>query len=95
MTEIIDKPNFKPCWTKNPVSDTPVIFKANTQNRFECISSFLYFSCSSMYHTSAERLHKIMPVLKRLSYKFSALYISEQRLALDEGMLAWRGRLSF
>ena len=57
--------------------------------------SFLHFSDSTMYEESTDRLYKIRPILDRLVNKFSTLYTPQQSIALDEGMLAWRGRLWF
>jgi hypothetical protein len=48
-----------------------------------------------MYDSNADRFHIIRPILERLRDKFPVLYKSKQRLALDEGMLAWRGSSRF
>jgi hypothetical protein len=62
------------------------------RNRFESIVSFLHFS-DSQYENSTDRLHKIGPILEQLADQFASVYTPEQKLSLDERMLAWRGRL--
>jgi hypothetical protein len=46
-----------------------------------------------MYDTNTDRLYKIRSLLERQSGNFSVRYLPEPRLALDERMFAWRGRL--
>jgi hypothetical protein len=70
VTGIIEKPDFKMYWTVDPVFETPIFSKAMFRNRFESIMSLLHFSDSSQYENSTDRLHKIRPILKKLSDNF-------------------------
>jgi hypothetical protein len=95
VTGIIEKLDLKMYWTADPVFETPIFSKTMFRNRFESIMSFLHFSDSSQYENSTDRLYKIRPILEKLSDNFSLVYTPQQKIALDEGMLAWRGRLRF
>jgi hypothetical protein len=95
VTGIIEKLDLKMYWTVDPVFETPILSKTMFRNRFESVTSLLHFSDSSQYENSTDRLYKIRPILKKLSDNFPLVYTPQQRVALDEGMLAWRGRLRF
>jgi hypothetical protein len=46
--------------------------------------------------TSCEvHLYKVRPITDSLVGKFRSTYIPEKEIAIDEGIIAWKGRLIF
>lgn len=95
ITGIIKKPTLKMYWADDPVFGTPIFSKTMPRHRFEAILAFLHFNDSSLQKDDSSALYKIQPIVEMLCDRFSHLYTPSQQLALDEGMLAWRGRLRF
>ncbi|CAB3251774.1 unnamed protein product [Arctia plantaginis] len=71
--------------------------KIKPYNRFLLIKRCLrlHFNNNSSLPEYPSKLQKIMPIIKHLNEKFSALYLHEQKVAIDESLLLWKGRLSF
>jgi hypothetical protein len=65
-----------------------------SRNWFQLILKFLHFNSNEERNVD-DRLYKVRPLLDHFCELFRTVYIPNQRLALDEGMLAWRGRLCF
>jgi hypothetical protein len=42
-----------------------------------------------------DRLYNVRPVLNSLVTKFEDVYVPEQQILIDEGMIAWKQRLIF
>ena len=42
-----------------------------------------------------DKLYKIRPIFERLVEKWREVYAVGEHIAIDEGILKWRGRLSF
>jgi hypothetical protein len=95
VTGIIEKLDLKMYWTVGPVFEIPIFSKTMFRNHFESIMSLLHFSDSSQYENNTDRLYKVRPILEKLNDNFSLVYTPQQKIALDEGMLAWSGRLQF
>jgi hypothetical protein len=56
------------------------------------ISSFCRQRCT----TSCEvRLYKVRPIIDSLVGKFRSTSVPEKEIAVDEGNIAWKGRLMF
>ena len=68
--------------------------KTMARDRFQLILRFLHFS-NNATGNKEDKLYKLRPVLDHLLSKFQELYSPHRELALDEGMMAWRGRLQF
>ena len=67
-----------------------------TRNRFQAILSFFHVNDNaSRAPECTDRLFKIRPLLDLILERFRRSYTPDQKLSLDEGMLCWRGRLSF
>ena len=94
--------NSLPCtadyWSSDPYIGNEGIKKVMTINRFEEISRFLHFSDSSVEpprgHRLHNRLYKVRPILTAFNDKMLAAYKPSKNISVDEGMIAFKGRLS-
>ena len=70
-----------------------------TKNRFEVISQFLHFSDSTQEpqrgDANNDRLFKVRAILSRVHENIQAVYEPSKIISIDEGMIAFKGRLSF
>ena len=67
-----------------------------SRDRFQLISSFLHFNNNdAMPSDCTDKLHKIRPIFEILVEKWQKVYAVGEHIAIDKGMLKWRGRLSF
>ena len=69
------------------------------KNRFEVISHFLYFSDSTHKPQQGDanynRPLKVCAILSRVHKNIQAVYEPSKNMSIDEGMFAFKGRLSF
>lgn len=68
-----------------------------TRDKFLLITKFLHF-VSDRYSSARgyeRKIGKISPILDYCNQKFSALYVPDQHISLDESLLLWKGRLSW
>ncbi|XP_069176151.1 piggyBac transposable element-derived protein 4-like [Procambarus clarkii] len=64
--------------------------------RFQHISKFFHmYNKKGVPVNNSDRLIKVRPLMDYFSEKFESVYIPKKELSLDEGTMAWRGRLSF
>ena len=83
-------------WSQNPLISTPFFNQTMSRDRFQLITTFLHFNDNeAMPSNCNDKLYKIRPVFDYLVNKWRALYSLGEHIAIDEGMLKWRGRLSF
>ena len=73
---------------------TPYFSKTMSRNRFQIIWQFLHFRDGDTA-IEGDRLFKVRPVLDYLLAKFRQMFLLSENISIDEGMLKWRGRLSF
>ena len=75
------------------------IKKVMTKNHFEEITRFLHFNDSSTEPPRGnelhDRLYKVRPILNTFNQKMLTLYKPKKNISVDEGMIAFKGRLSF
>ena len=96
LTGIIRKPTLQSYWSTDELISTPMFAKVMSRNRFELILSYLHFNNNEQRESDLEdRLFKVRPVLAHFLQKFREMYIPNQNISIDEGMLSWRGRLGF
>ncbi|XP_053184300.1 piggyBac transposable element-derived protein 4-like [Scomber japonicus] len=76
------------------VDATPYFNKTMSRNRFQIIWRFLHYN-NNASQDAADKLYKVRPVLDYIVKKFKELYQPGQNICIDEGMMLWRGRLSF
>uniref|UniRef100_A0A0N5C6W1 DDE_Tnp_1_7 domain-containing protein n=1 Tax=Strongyloides papillosus TaxID=174720 RepID=A0A0N5C6W1_STREA len=89
------KGSWREYWSTDPLLAVPIFPKIMSRNRFEQIWTFWHFNNNEEMTNSSSRLFKIQPVLEYFVHKFNTVYKPKQNLSLDEGMIPWRGRLSF
>ncbi|KAM3857245.1 piggyBac transposable element-derived protein 4-like [Diretmus argenteus] len=94
LTGLIRKPSLAEYWSLNTALETPYFRATMPRNRFQLIWRFLHFS-DNREVDAADRLHKVRPVLDLLLANFRGMFQPSQNISLDEGMMAWRGRLRF
>ena len=86
-------------WSTNSFLGNPGIQRVISRNRFQQISQMLHFNDSSREPKQGaenfDRLYKIRPMLSQLNRKFQEIYSPSQNISVDEGMIAFKGRLSF
>ncbi|GFR15296.1 DDE_Tnp_1_7 domain-containing protein [Trichonephila clavata] len=96
MTGIDKRPEIEDYWSSKPFFHTPWYGKTMSIRRFQEISKFLDFADNKGSPEGCEnRLYKVMPVLESITKKFKELYIPNKEISIDEGMMAWKGRLIF
>ena len=70
-----------------------------TKNRFELISQYIHFSDSTHEPQRGDanynRLYKIREILSSILKNIQAAYEPSKNLSVDEGMIAFKGRLSW
>ena len=95
--------NPLPCtadyWSSDPFLGNEGIQKVMTKNRFENISRFFHFNDSSVEPRRGDdgfdRLYKVRPILTHFNAKIQELYQPGKHISVDEGMIGFKGRLSF
>ncbi|XP_041661730.1 piggyBac transposable element-derived protein 4-like isoform X1 [Cheilinus undulatus] len=65
-----------------------------SRNRFQFIWKLLHFNNNSS-QDGTDRMCKVHPVLDYVVEKFKEMYQPGQNICIDEGMMLWRGCLSF
>ena len=73
--------------------------KTRAKNRFEEITCYLHFNDSSVEPARGtqgfDRLYKIRPIFNSILGNCQTKFKPTKNLSVDEGMIAFRGRLSF
>jgi hypothetical protein len=87
------KSQIKDYWSTNPISHSPFFARTMSRDRYMQIRWNLHFSDNSV--ASADRLHKIKPILNILRRTFKEAYSPGENLCVDESLLLWKGPLSF
>ena len=65
------------------------------RRRFEAIGKYFHtYNRRAIPQGNTDRLIILRPVMEYIRQKCMSLYIPEQSLSLDEGMMKWKGRLS-
>ncbi|XP_041960142.1 piggyBac transposable element-derived protein 4-like isoform X2 [Alosa sapidissima] len=94
LTGYIKKPSLELYWSVDEVDATPHFSKTMSRNRFQIIWSFLHYNNNAL-QDETDKMYKVRPVLDYIVEKFKEMYQSGQNICIDEGMMQWRGRLSF
>lgn len=94
LTGLIEKGRLSDYWSNDPLLETPYFSKHTSRNRFQLILRFMHVRDNS-HPSPQDKLWKVRTVYELLSGKFTTNYQPPEHLSLDEGVLAWRGRLSF
>ena len=94
LTGYIKKPNLEMYWSVDRMEATPYFNEVMPRNRFQLIFRFLHYN-NNASQDGTDKMHKVRPVLDHIVGKFKELYQPFENICIDEGMLQWRGRLSF
>ena len=96
---IVRLPNLALYWSCDEFFGNQGIKKTMTKNRFEEISKYLHFSDSTNEPARGaanyDRLYKVRSVLDYVRDKCEGNFKPTKNISVDEGMVAFRGRLSF
>jgi hypothetical protein len=99
IMEINNLPRLAMYWSSDPFIGNPGVQSVITKNRFEELSQFLHFTDSSKEPKRGEegydRLYKIRPVFKSVLEQAQSVYMPSKYMAVDEGMISFKGRLAF
>ena len=95
--------NHLPCtadyWSPDEFTGNVGIQKVMTNNRYEEIGRFFYLNNSALRLKQGEdgydRLYKVIPILTNFNDKVKEVYHPPQKISVDEGMIAFKGRLAF
>ena len=82
-------------WSTDALVETPIFSKVLSRDRFNQIWQSWHFSKNEELNQHSDRLFKIQPILDYTIPKFNNVYGALRELSLYEGMIPWRGRLSF
>ncbi|KAM9743810.1 piggyBac transposable element-derived protein 4-like [Menidia menidia] len=65
-----------------------------SRNRFQIIWRFLHYNNNASQDVT-DKMYKVRPVLDYIVERFKEMYQPAENICIDEGMMLWRGRLSF
>ena len=86
-------------WSTDVYFGNQGIKKVMPKNRFKELSSFLHFNDATREvargNPGYDRLYKVRPVLNYVRQKCETSFSPTKNLSVDEGMIPFRGRLSF
>ena len=96
---MVKLPNLALYWSTDEFFAKQGIKKTIIKNRFEEISCYLYFSNSSKEPTCGDanynRLYKVRSIPDYVRLKCQGNFKPTKNISVDEGMVGFRGRLSF
>ena len=97
LTGLVDKKgDIATYWTKDKTLATPFFNATMSRNRYQLLSRFLHCSDNNSRPANCtDKLYKIRPVYDLLKRTWKDMYNLNEHIAIDEGLLKWRGRLSF
>jgi len=93
VTGIVRKPKLELYWSTREIFQAPIFPQTMSWNRFQLIQRYLHFNDNKAAGTNEDRLYKIRTILHIVVNNFRTNYVPDREISLDEGMLAWRGRL--
>ena len=83
-------------WSPNQVFSAPMIPKFMLIRQFCQINSFFHaFNYNSLSVKNEDRLIKMRHVVDFFLRKFKEVYTPDKHFSLDDGILAYKGKLSF
>ncbi|KAK3750318.1 hypothetical protein QZH41_010822, partial [Actinostola sp. cb2023] len=92
-------PKVADYWKDDPFLGNEGIKRVMTRNRYQEISQFLHFADSTLTPARGDvgydRLYKVRPILNAVLENIQMCYYPSKNIAVDEGMIAFKGRLGF
>ena len=93
---IFKLPRLPMYWAKNAEYFSPIVSNCMSYGRYMLLNGFFHSNASdSDNQDNQDRLSKLRPVIDYFLRLFNLTYIPTQNLSIDEGMLAFKGRLVF
>ena len=96
---IVRLPSIALYWSTDDFFGNVGIKKVMTKNRFEEINAFLHFNDSTREPARGtdgfDRLYKVRPVIDYVKGNFLSNFQPSKNISVDEGMIAYKGRVSF
>ncbi|XP_069161378.1 piggyBac transposable element-derived protein 4-like [Procambarus clarkii] len=93
---VTKNPTMRMYWQTNKPWHTRFFNMFMTSRRFQHIGQFFHaFNSNAVSVDNTDKLIKVRPVMDYLRHRFQEVYYPIRELCLDEGTMAWRGRLSF
>ena len=89
---ITTAPAVEDYWKTSWIAEIPFFSRVMSRDRFKLIFWMLHVSHSTV--SPAKRIDKVKMLLEMMLAKFQANYIPKRSLAVDETMIAFRGRFS-
>ncbi|KAK3741427.1 hypothetical protein QZH41_003983 [Actinostola sp. cb2023] len=91
-------PSIANYWSKDPFLRNEGIQQVMTKNRFEELAQFIHFNDSEKRPARGarnyDRLYKVRPILSGVLNNIQNAYYPGKNISIDEGMVAFRGRVS-
>ncbi|XP_068089418.1 piggyBac transposable element-derived protein 4-like [Hyperolius riggenbachi] len=85
-------------WTKNPIHCIPIYSAKISRRRFQMLLTCLHFSNNdddvATDNPAHNRLFKLRPFIDHLNKVFAEAYVPEQKIAIDESLIPYHGRLA-
>lgn len=81
-------------WSTDVLMHTPIFSQMMSRNRFQAILSVLHFS-ENADKEEGDSFHKVRHVFQKLAALFQKHFSPFQKLAIDESLVLFKGRLRF
>lgn len=94
LMPLISRPRIKDYWSKKTLIDTPGIKKVFSRDDFLQIKKNIQLHNANEYDKE-DPFHKIRPMLTEILHNTNENYVPPQSLALDETMIAFKGRSKY
>lgn len=91
---LVRKPKLELYWSKKTIYDYPFICNNMSRDRFSLLLRFVHFNDNACSDNS-KRLHKIEPLVQKLTDNYKSTYTPGSRLVVDESIIPFRGRVKF
>ena len=96
---LVDKPSLYEYWTTNTLTETPIFGETMPRDRYFNLLSFIHVADNELMlprgDVGYDPLFKIRPLYDAFRDRFSQVYVPDEDISIDEGMVPWKGRLSF
>lgn len=96
---LVQHQDIQDYWSKDEMLRTPFFGNTMTKNKFLLIMSLFHLNNNDNQvprgQDGYDPIFKVRRVYDHFRQKFEELYSPGENIAIDEGMIAWRGNLSF
>ena len=96
---LVNHQDIQDYWSTDPVLSTPFFSSVMTRDRFLLLLTFLHCSDNAGYvprgHDGYDPLYKLGSIYHSIIDLFSANYYPTKNIAVDEGLVPWRGNIHF